>query len=100
MSEPSQTTAASGQATRQDKATSAKPAIEIIGMHKWYGDFHVLRDINLTVGDGERIVIAGPSGSGKSTLIRCVNRLEEHQEGQIIVNGVERSEEHTSELQS
>lgn len=89
MSEPSQTTAASGQATRQDKATSTKPAIEIIGMHKWYGDFHVLRDINLTVGDGERIVIAGPSGSGKSTLIRCVNRLEEHQEGQIIVNGVE-----------
>ncbi|HEY9013050.1 MAG TPA: amino acid ABC transporter ATP-binding protein [Devosia sp.] len=64
-------------------------AVEIIGMHKWYGDFHVLRDINLKVMRGERIVIAGPSGSGKSTLIRCINRLEEHQQGQIIVNGTE-----------
>jgi general L-amino acid transport system ATP-binding protein len=64
-------------------------AIEIDGMHKWFGDFHVLRDINLKVMRGERIVIAGPSGSGKSTLIRCVNRLEEHQQGQIIVNGTE-----------
>jgi general L-amino acid transport system ATP-binding protein len=64
-------------------------AIEIVGMHKWFGDFHVLRDINLKVMRGERIVIAGPSGSGKSTLIRCVNRLEEHQKGQVIVNGVE-----------
>ena len=64
-------------------------AVEIIGMHKWYGDFHVLRDINLKVMRGERIVIAGPSGSGKSTLIRCINRLEEHQEGQIIVDGIE-----------
>ncbi|HEX4298164.1 MAG TPA: amino acid ABC transporter ATP-binding protein [Devosia sp.] len=64
-------------------------AIEIIGMHKWYADFHVLRDINLKVMKGERIVIAGPSGSGKSTLIRCINRLEEHQKGQIIVDGVE-----------
>jgi general L-amino acid transport system ATP-binding protein len=58
-------------------------------MHKWYGDFHVLSDINLTVQLGERIVICGPSGSGKSTLIRCINRLEEHQRGQIIVNGTE-----------
>ena len=64
-------------------------AIDVIGMHKWYSDFHVLRDINLKVMRGERIVIAGPSGSGKSTLIRCINRLEEHQEGQIIVNGTE-----------
>ncbi len=64
-------------------------AVEIIGMHKWYGAFHVLRDINLKVMRGERIVIAGPSGSGKSTLIRCINRLEEHQQGQIIVNDVE-----------
>ena len=64
-------------------------AIDIIGMHKWFGDFHVLRDINLKVMKGERIVIAGPSGSGKSTLIRCINRLEEHQQGHIIVNGVE-----------
>ncbi len=69
--------------------SSTDVAIEIAGMHKWYGDFHVLRDINLTVMKGERIVIAGPSGSGKSTLIRCVNRLEEHQQGQIIVNGTE-----------
>jgi len=64
-------------------------AIEIIGMNKWYGDFHVLRDIDLKVMKGERIVIAGPSGSGKSTLIRCVNRIEEHQQGDIIVNGIE-----------
>ncbi len=66
-------------------------AIEIIGMNKWYGAFHVLRDINLTVRRGERIVICGPSGSGKSTLIRCINRLEEHQSGQIIVDGTELS---------
>ncbi|MRN59475.1 amino acid ABC transporter ATP-binding protein [Brucella sp. 09RB8918] len=64
-------------------------AIEIKNMHKWYGEFHVLRDINLKVMRGERIVVAGPSGSGKSTMIRCVNRLEEHQKGQIIVDGIE-----------
>ncbi|WP_068081738.1 amino acid ABC transporter ATP-binding protein [Polycladidibacter stylochi] len=64
-------------------------AIEIKGMNKWYGDFHVLRDINLKVMTGERIVICGPSGSGKSTMIRCINRLEEHQKGQIIVDGIE-----------
>ncbi|WP_255435581.1 amino acid ABC transporter ATP-binding protein [Paracoccus sp. S1E-3] len=58
-------------------------------MNKWYGNFHVLRDIDLNVAAGERIVIAGPSGSGKSTLIRCINRLEEHQSGQIIVEGIE-----------
>ncbi len=69
----------------------AKPIIEIIGMHKWYGDFHVLSDINLEVQHREKIVICGPSGSGKSTLIRCINRLEEHQRGQIIVNGTELS---------
>ena len=66
-----------------------KPIIEVIGMHKWYGDFHVLRDINLQVKNGEKIVICGPSGSGKSTLIRCINRLEEHQKGRIIVDGTE-----------
>ncbi|MDH5557477.1 MAG: amino acid ABC transporter ATP-binding protein [Alphaproteobacteria bacterium] len=66
-----------------------KPAIEISGMHKWYGDFHVLKDINLTVMKGERIVVCGPSGSGKSTMIRCINRLEEHQRGSIIVDGIE-----------
>ena len=64
-------------------------AIEIIAMHKWYGDFHVLKDINLRVMRGERIVVCGPSGSGKSTMIRCINRLEEHQKGQILVDGIE-----------
>ena len=64
-------------------------AIQIRAMNKWYGFFHVLRDIDLTVMRGERIVICGPSGSGKSTLIRCINRLEEHQAGQIIVDGTE-----------
>ncbi|HEY5673095.1 MAG TPA: amino acid ABC transporter ATP-binding protein [Malonomonas sp.] len=65
------------------------PIIEVIDMHKWYGDFHVLKDISLQVQNGERIVICGPSGSGKSTLIRCINRLEEHQKGRIIVDGTE-----------
>ncbi|MBV9289464.1 MAG: amino acid ABC transporter ATP-binding protein [Hyphomicrobiales bacterium] len=64
-------------------------AIDFIGVHKWYGTFHALRNINLSVGRGERIVICGPSGSGKSTLIRCVNRLEEHQRGSIRVEGVD-----------
>ncbi|NIA67189.1 amino acid ABC transporter ATP-binding protein [Pelagibius litoralis] len=68
---------------------SDEVAIQIIGMHKWYGDFHVLKDINLTVNRGERIVICGPSGSGKSTMIRCINRLEEHQRGKIIVDDIE-----------
>ncbi|MDO8287647.1 MAG: amino acid ABC transporter ATP-binding protein [Parvibaculum sp.] len=63
--------------------------ISIEHVHKWFDDFHVLKDINLTVREGERIVIAGPSGSGKSTLIRCINRLEAHQEGRIMVDGVE-----------
>ena len=64
-------------------------AVEIAKMNKWYGDFHVLRDIDLKVMKGERIVIAGPSGSGKSTMIRCINRLEEHQSGKIVVDGIE-----------
>ncbi len=68
---------------------TGKPIIEIKAMHKWFGEFHVLQDINLTVQKKERIVICGPSGSGKSTLIRCINRLEEHQRGQIIVDGIE-----------
>jgi len=63
--------------------------VEIIDMHKWFGDFHVLQGIDLTVQKKERIVICGPSGSGKSTLIRCINRLEEHQKGRIIVDGTE-----------
>ena len=68
-----------------------EPIINIINMHKWFGDFHVLKDINLTVHKQERIVICGPSGSGKSTLIRCINRLEEHQKGRIIVDNIELS---------
>ena len=71
------------------KRDDRNPIITIENMHKWYGDFHVLKDINLTVKKGERIVICGPSGSGKSTLIRCINRLEEHQRGKIIVDGIE-----------
>ena len=67
----------------------ARAAVQFIGVNKWFGSFHVLRDIDLEVFAGERIVICGPSGSGKSTLIRCINRLEQHQEGRIIVDGVE-----------
>jgi general L-amino acid transport system ATP-binding protein len=63
--------------------------IEMRGVNKWFGAFHVLREINLAVRKGERIVVCGPSGSGKSTLIRCLNRLEEHQEGRIVIDGVE-----------
>jgi len=73
-----------------DKELETKDTIiDISGMHKWYGEFHVLQDINLNVRRQERIVICGPSGSGKSTLIRCINRLEEHQRGKIIVDGTE-----------
>ncbi|MFG1344493.1 amino acid ABC transporter ATP-binding protein [Xanthobacter autotrophicus DSM 431] len=72
-----------------DEALAPKTAVELIGVNKWYGEFHVLRDVNLTVERGERLVICGPSGSGKSTLIRCINRLEEHQKGRIVVDGIE-----------
>jgi general L-amino acid transport system ATP-binding protein len=72
-----------------EQTLSDEAIIEIIDMHKWFGDFHVLQGINLTVHKKERIVICGPSGSGKSTLIRCVNRLEEHQRGRILVDGIE-----------
>jgi general L-amino acid transport system ATP-binding protein len=75
--------------TNSIKRSSEDKIIEIIDMNKWFGDFHVLIDINLNVYKGERIVICGPSGSGKSTLIRCINRLEEHQKGKIIVDGIE-----------
>ena len=68
---------------------TANPIVSIAGLNKWYGDFHVLRDIDIDVGKGERIVICGPSGSGKSTLIRCINALEEFQEGRIVVDGIE-----------
>lgn len=85
--------AKTAKAAKSSRSTShisdTEVAIEINGMHKWYGDFHVLKDINLKVMQGERIVVCGPSGSGKSTLIRCVNRLEEHQQGQLFVDGIE-----------
>ena len=71
------------------EVSATDTAIEIIDMNKWYGDFHVLKNINLKVMTGERIVICGPSGSGKSTMIRCINRLEEHQNGTIVVDGIE-----------
>ena len=90
MSEPHPMSASELEAVHPEKLkVSDQVAIEIIGMNKWYGQFHVQRDINLTVYRGERIVICGPSGSGKSTLIRCINRLEEHQSGKIIVDGTE-----------
>ena len=75
-------------APKKSLTVSDEVAIQISSMNKWYGEFHVLRDIDLTVYKGERIVICGPSGSGKSTLIRCINRLEEHQKGDILVEGI------------
>jgi general L-amino acid transport system ATP-binding protein len=76
---------------QNSEAGSQRPevAVEIIGLNKWYGEFHVLRDINLKVMRGERIVICGPSGGGKSTMLRCVNRLEDWQVGRVIVDGIE-----------
>ena len=82
-------------ATAEQISTTARPAqdgppiVQLAGVNKWYGEFHVLRDIDLDVAKGERIVICGPSGSGKSTMIRCINRLEEHQKGRIVVDGTE-----------
>jgi len=70
-------------------APDARPAIEMAGVHKWFGDFHALNDVSLRVRQGEKIVICGPSGSGKSTLIRCINRLEPHDKGRIVVDGHE-----------
>ncbi|WP_407295713.1 amino acid ABC transporter ATP-binding protein [Stutzerimonas zhaodongensis] len=78
-------TSLNGQQAKQ----SAEVVIQMQGVHKWYGQFHVLKDINLNVTQGERIVLCGPSGSGKSTTIRCLNRLEEHQQGRIVIDGVE-----------
>jgi general L-amino acid transport system ATP-binding protein len=74
---------------RSDEIQLSEIVVAFINVHKWYGNFHALRNINLTVGRGERIVICGPSGSGKSTLIRCVNALEDHQRGTIVVDGLE-----------
>ncbi len=83
--------AMTSEAAAAPKATAPAdaPAVQMIGVNKWYGEFHVLKDIDLYVSRGERIVICGPSGSGKSTMIRCINRLEEHQKGRIIVDGNE-----------
>ena len=79
----------SSSAALKPASLKTDTAIRMVDVNKWYGEFHVLRDINLTIGKGERVVVCGPSGSGKSTMIRCVNRLEEHQKGQIIVDGIE-----------
>src|SRR5690606_21169598 len=85
--------AVSAEEIRVDRAkmqiSETEVAIEIVNMYKWYGDFNVLKDINLKVMRGERIVICGPAGAGKSTMIRCINRLEEHQKGKIVVDGKE-----------
>jgi general L-amino acid transport system ATP-binding protein len=76
-------------ATQANRSPSIEVAIGLDRVNKWYGAFHVLRDVSLTIRRGERIVVCGPSGSGKSTMIRCINGLEEHQQGRIIVNGIE-----------
>jgi general L-amino acid transport system ATP-binding protein len=81
----------SGAGAQAAETLRARPAAAVVlaRVNKWFGDFHVLKDIDLTVGRGERIVVCGPSGSGKSTLIRCINALEEHQSGRIVVDGLE-----------
>src|SRR5947209_11998807 len=83
--------AAKQNGTKQNdgQQTNAGPIVELVDVNKWYGSFHVLRNITLSVRRGERIVICGPSGSGKSTMIRCINRIEEHQSGRITVDGIE-----------
>ncbi len=83
----------SGANTPKKMTVSDKVMIEMTGVNKWFDDFHVLKDIGLKVNEGERIVIAGPSGSVKSTLIRCINRLEPHDEGRIVIDGIELTED-------
>jgi ABC-type polar amino acid transport system ATPase subunit len=73
--------------TPESETSRAPPLIELVGLNKWFGNFHALKDINLRVREGERIVVCGPSGSGKSTMIRCINQLEVHQQGDVIVAG-------------
>jgi general L-amino acid transport system ATP-binding protein len=75
--------------TSSEQAAAGRPMIEMRNVHKWFGEFQVLKDVSLQVNRGDRVVVCGPSGSGKSTMIRCINRLEEHQKGQIIVDGIE-----------
>ena len=79
--------------TAKAMRVSDKAMIEMSGVHKWFGDFHVLKNIDLTIKEGERIVIAGPSGSGKSTLIRCINHLEPHDAGNTVIDGIELTED-------
>jgi general L-amino acid transport system ATP-binding protein len=79
--------------SRDIRTTRNEIAIDMVGVNKWYGSFHVLRDIDLRVMRGERIVICGPSGSGKSTLLRCINRLEDWQQGRVVVDGTELTED-------
>ncbi|WP_019644739.1 amino acid ABC transporter ATP-binding protein [Novispirillum itersonii] len=79
----------SDQASAKVHKPGDEAVIKLTNVNKWYGKFHVLKDINLTIRKGERVVVCGPSGSGKSTMIRCINRLEEHQAGSIVVNGTE-----------
>lgn len=93
MSDSTSQTASTTPETVASAAQTGKPIIRVEGMHKWFGKFQVLKDVNLEVSRGERIVICGPSGSGKSTFIRCINRLEEHQRGHIIVDDVELTED-------
>ena len=88
MSEAASASNAGDLSTRL-AVSSTEVAIEMVDVNKWYGEFHVLKNINLKVMRGERIVICGPSGSGKSTMIRCINRLEEHQRGRLVVEGIE-----------
>src|SRR5205823_9281253 len=87
--EGSMSNAAEAMPGKAPVQSGARAMIEMQAVHKWYGEFHVLKDINLVVGLGEKVVVCGPSGSGKSTMIRCINRLEEHQQGRIIVAGIE-----------
>ena len=82
-----------GESIASAARTDAPPAILMDRVNKWFGALHVLRDVTLSVALGERVVVCGPSGSGKSTLIRCINRLETHQEGRIVVDGTELSDD-------
>ena len=81
-------TTGSRPAALKPTSLNTATAVEMIGVNKWYGEFHVLRDVNLKVSRGEKLVICGPSGSGKSTMIRCINRLEDYQQGRVVVDGV------------
>src|ERR687894_745179 len=82
-----------GEAVASAARTDAPPAILMERVNKWFGSLHVLRDVSMSIAHGERVVVGGPSGSGKSTMIRCVNRLETHQEGRIVVDGIELSDD-------